>query len=80
MEKPDFVKIDKQPGNMLLPKDIMTFWNKKIDKILKRDFLKLKNVGIDPILAWGLVVKEIYNSLEVFRYTLKSILLKLIIK
>ncbi|KKL61675.1 hypothetical protein LCGC14_2192920 [marine sediment metagenome] len=63
MEKPDFAKIDKQPGNMLLPKDIMTFWNKEIDKILKRDFLKLKNVGIDPILGWDLAVNDMYNSI-----------------
>ena len=63
MEKPDFAKIDKQPGNMLLPKDIMTFWNKEIDKILKRDFLKLKNVGIDPILGRDLAVNDMYNSI-----------------
>ena len=44
MEKPDFAKIDKQPGNMLLPKDIMTFWNKEIDKILSECEGEIKNI------------------------------------
>ncbi|KKL61676.1 hypothetical protein LCGC14_2192930 [marine sediment metagenome] len=63
MGKFDFVKINNQVGKVFLPKDIMKVWSKTIDKILKRNFLMLKQVGIDPELAWGLAVNDIYNSI-----------------
>ena len=63
MEKFDFVEVNNQVGKVFLPKDIMKFWSKEIDKILKRNFLMLKQVGIDPTLAWDLAVNDMYNSI-----------------
>ncbi len=51
MEKPDFVKIECQKSKELLPKDIVKFWNQEIYRLLKKTFLILNQVEIDPISA-----------------------------
>ncbi len=64
MEKFDFVEINNQIGKIFLPAEIMRNWNEEIDEYLNETFLILKQLEIDPIIAWGLAVNEIYNSFE----------------
>ncbi len=64
MEKFDFVEINNQIGKIFLPEEIMRNWSQEIDEYLDQTFLLLKQLEIDPILAWGLAVNEIYNSFE----------------
>ncbi len=63
MEKFDFVEVNNQVGKVFLPNEIMKFWSKKIDKILRRNYLILKQIGIKESLAWGLAVNDMYNSI-----------------
>ncbi|KKN30722.1 hypothetical protein LCGC14_0831260 [marine sediment metagenome] len=65
MEKLDFVEINNQIGKVFLREEIMRNWNQEIDENLDETFLLFKQLEIDSILAWGLAVNEIYNSLEV---------------
>ena len=64
MEKFDFVEVNNQIGKIFLPAEIMRYWNEEIDEYLDETFLILKQLEVEPILAWGLAVNEVYNSLE----------------
>ncbi|MHA2039350.1 MAG: hypothetical protein ACXACX_21115 [Candidatus Hodarchaeales archaeon] len=64
MEKFDFVALNKQVGDVLLPMEFLIHWNKEIDDYLNETFKIFKQIIDDPILAWGLAVNEVYNSLK----------------
>ena len=64
MEKFDFVEVNNQIGKVFLPAEIMRYWNEEFDEHLDKTFSILKQLEIEPILAWGLAVNEIYNSMD----------------
>ena len=42
----------------------MIHWNKEIDDYLEETFKMFKQIIENPILAWGLAVNDLYNSVQ----------------